>query len=147
MRVTSAGLKAAMSATPHTLGWLGLFVFADGTAVRVSASGKDQTFDSQTWTADKSFKGSTLKFIGDGTVPDGEVTAPAAISDAYDDEDVYAGTFEGMQITLFMFSHADPSVGGMQLGPQLLLGDAAADVDRAEQLGRASCRERVYHPV
>ncbi len=116
-RLTSAGLKAAMSATPHTLGWLGLFVFKHGTAVRVSATGKTATFDAQTWTADKSFKGSTLKFTGDGSVPDGEVTAPAAISSAYDAEDVYAGTFEGMQITLYVFNHADPSVGGMQLGP------------------------------
>jgi hypothetical protein len=117
VRLTSAGLKAAMSATPHTLGWLGKFVFKDGTTVRVSATGKTALFDSATWTADKSFKGSTLKFSGDGTVPDGEVTAPAAISDAYDAEDVYAGTFEGMQITLFVFSHASPSDGGMQLGP------------------------------
>lgn len=116
-RLTSAGLKTAMSATPHTLGWLGQFVFKDGTTVRVSATGKTATFDSQTWSADKSFKGSTLKFSGDGSVPDGEVTAPAAISDAYDSEDVYAGTFEGMQITLYVFNHADPSVGGMQLGP------------------------------
>jgi uncharacterized protein (TIGR02217 family) len=78
---------------------------------------QDQSFNSQTWTADKSFKGSTLKFSGDGTVPDGEVTAPAAISDAYDSEDVYAGTFEGMEITLFMVSFNSPSDGGMQLGP------------------------------
>ncbi|RVD16860.1 DUF2163 domain-containing protein [Mesorhizobium sp. M7A.F.Ca.ET.027.02.1.1] len=117
MRLTSSGLKAAMSATPHTLGWLGKFVFADGTTIRVSATGKKAIFDSETWPADKSFKGSTLKFSGDGSVPDGEVTAPAAISDAYDSEDVYAGTFEGMQITLYVFNHADPSVGGMQLGP------------------------------
>lgn len=117
MRTVSAGLKAAMSATPHTLGWLGQFVFADGTTIRVSGTGQDQEFDSQTWTADKSFKGSTLKFSGDGTVPDGDVTAPAAISDAYTSEDVYAGTFEGMLITLFIVSFDSPSNGGMQLGP------------------------------
>lgn len=106
-----------MSSTPHTLGWLGQFVFADGTTIRVSGTGQNQSFNSQTWTKDKSFKGSTLKFAGDGSVPDGEVTAPAAISDAYDSEDVYAGTFEGMQITLFMVSFNSPSDGGMQLGP------------------------------
>jgi hypothetical protein len=117
MRVTSSALKAAMSATPHTLGWLGQFVFNDGTTIRVSATGNDASFNSQTWTADKSFKGSTLKFKGDGSVPDGEVTAPTAISDAYDAEDVYAGTFEGMQITLFLISFDSPSDGGMQLGP------------------------------
>lgn len=106
-----------MASTPHTLGWLGQFVFADGTTIRVSGTGQDQSFNSQTWTKDKSFKGSTLKFLGDGSVPDGEVTAPAAISDAYDSEDVYAGTFEGMEITLFMVSFNSPSDGGMQLGP------------------------------
>lgn len=106
-----------MAATPHTLGWLGQFVFLDGTTVRVSATGSPAEFDGHTWTADKSFKGSTLKFIGDGSVPDGEVTAPTAISDAYDAEDVYAGTFEGMEITLFVFNYRSPSDGGMQLGP------------------------------
>lgn len=106
-----------MSATPHTLGWLGQFVFKDGTTIRVSGTGQDQSFSSQTWTKDKSFKGSTLKSTGDGSVPDGEVTAPAAISDAYDAEDVYAGTFEGMEITLFLVSFNSPSDGGMQLGP------------------------------
>jgi hypothetical protein len=117
MRVTSSALKAALAATPHTLGWLGQFVFADGTTIRVSGTGQDQSFNSQTWTDDKSFKGSTLKFQADGSVPDGEVTAPTAISDAYDEEDVYAGTFEGMQITLFLISFNSPSDGGMQLGP------------------------------
>src|SRR6185369_7121387 len=73
--------------------------------------------NSQTWTADKSFKGSTLKSSGDGSVPDGEVTAPAAISDAYTGEDVYAGTFTGMEITLFLVSFNSPSDGAMQLGP------------------------------
>lgn len=106
-----------MSATPHTLGWLGQFVFGDGTTIRVSGTGQDQSFNSQTWTADKSFKGSTLKFQGDGSVPDGDVTAPAAISDAYTAEDVYAGTFTDMEITLFMVSFNSPSDGGMQLGP------------------------------
>ncbi|RJT32804.1 DUF2163 domain-containing protein [Mesorhizobium waimense] len=118
MRVTLSGLKAAMASTPHTLGWLGQFVFADGTTIRVSGTGQDQSFNSQTWTKDKSFKGSTLKFQGDGSVPDGDVTAPAAISDAYDSEDVYAGTFEGMEITLYLVSFNSPSDGGMmQLGP------------------------------
>lgn len=117
MRVTLSGLKAAMASTPRTLGWLGQFVFADGTTICVSGTGQDQSFNSQTWTKDKSFKGSTLKFQGDGSVPDGEVTAPAAISDAYTSEDVYAGTFEGMEITLFMVSFNSPSDGGMQLGP------------------------------
>ncbi|TIN82653.1 phage BR0599 family protein [Mesorhizobium sp.] len=117
MRNTTAGLKAAMAATPHTLGWLGQFVFKDGTTIRVSATGAPTTFQSQSWTRDKSFKGSTLKFSGDGTVPDGEVTAPTAISDAYDDEDVYAGTFDGMEITLFVFNYSSPTDGGMQLGP------------------------------
>lgn len=106
-----------MARTPHTLGWLGQFVFADGTTVRVSATGASASFNSQTWTADKSFRGSTLKFMGDGSVPDGEVTAPTAISDAYDSEDVYAGKFEGMEITLFLVSFDSPSDGGMQLGP------------------------------
>lgn len=117
MRTISAGLKSAMSATPHSLGWLGEFVFTDGTTVRVSGTGQNQSFNSQTWTNDRSFKGSTLKFSGDGTVPDGDVTAPAAISDAYTSEDVYAGTFEGMLITLFMVSFDSPSNGGMQFGP------------------------------
>ncbi|TIO62937.1 DUF2163 domain-containing protein [Mesorhizobium sp.] len=117
MRTASAGLKAAMAATPHTLGWLGQFVFLDGTTIRVSATGAPADFNGHSWTADKSFKGSTLKFIGDGSVPDGEVTAPTAISDAYDAEDVYAGTFEGMEITLFVFNYSSPSDGGMQLGP------------------------------
>lgn len=117
MRTVSAALKAAMSATPHTLGWLGQFVFSDGTTIRVSATGNDASFSGHTWTADKSFKGSTLKFAGDGTVPDGDVTAPTAISDAYDAEDVYAGTFEGMEITLFLISFDSPSDGGMQIGP------------------------------
>ncbi|TIT86250.1 MAG: DUF2163 domain-containing protein, partial [Mesorhizobium sp.] len=120
MRITSAALKAAMARTPHTLGWLGQFVFADGTTVRVSATGANASFNSQTWTADKSFRGSTLKFMGDGSVPDGEVTAPTAISDAYDSEDVYAGKFEGMEITLFLVSFDSPSDGGMQLGPYIL---------------------------
>ncbi len=106
-----------MASTPHTLGWLGQFVFKDGTTIRVSGTGQNQSFNSQSWTKDKSFKGSTLKFSGDGSVPDGEVTAPAAISDAYDSEDVYAGTFEGMEITLFLVSFNSPSDGGMQLGP------------------------------
>ncbi|RWN51380.1 MAG: DUF2163 domain-containing protein [Mesorhizobium sp.] len=117
MRTVSAGLKAAMSTTPHTLGWLGKFVFADGTTIRVSATGGNVAFDSQTWPADKSFKGSTLKSSGDASVPDGEVTAPAAISSAYDAEDVYAGTFEGMEITLYVVNFNAPSDGAMQLGP------------------------------
>ncbi|RWO20653.1 DUF2163 domain-containing protein [Mesorhizobium sp.] len=117
MRTVSAGLKAAMSTTPHTLGWLGKFVFADGTTIRVSATGGSVAFDSQTWPADRSFKGSTLKSSGDASVPDGEVTAPAAISSAYDSEDVYAGTFEGMEITLYVVNFNAPSDGAMQLGP------------------------------
>lgn len=117
MRVTLSALKAAMSATPHTLGWLGEFVFLNGPTIRVSGTGVDASFNGHTWTADKSFKGSTLKFQSDGSVPDGEVTAPTAISDAYDAEDVYAGTFEGMEITLFLISFDSPSNGGMQLGP------------------------------
>lgn len=117
MRSVTAGLKAAMSATPHSLGWLGQFVFRDGTTIRVSATGQDVSFNSFTWTSDKSFRGSTLRSIGDGSVPDGEVTAPTAISDAYTSEDVYAGTFEGMEITLFMVSFDSPSDGSMQVGP------------------------------
>ncbi|RUW47295.1 DUF2163 domain-containing protein, partial [Mesorhizobium sp. M1A.F.Ca.ET.072.01.1.1] len=117
MRSVATALKTAMSLTPHTLGWLGKFVFADGTTIRVSGTGQDVSFLSQTWTADKSFKGSTLKSTGDGSVPDGEVTAPAAISDAYDSEDVYAGTFTDMEITLYLVNFDSPSDGGMQIGP------------------------------
>lgn len=109
-----------MSATPRTLGWLGKFVFADGTTIRVSGTGQNVTFNdgsgSATWTKDKSFKVSQLRDIGDGTVPDGEITAPAAISSSYTSEDVFLGTFEGMQITLYMLDYTDPSDGSMQRG-------------------------------
>lgn len=125
MRPTTAGLKAAMSATPRTLGWLGKFVFEDGTTIRVSGTGQNIEFDdgsgdspgSQTWTKDKSFKVSQLKDRGNGDVPDGEIVAPTAISSNYDAEDVFVGTFEGMQITLYMIDYTDPSDGSMQKGP------------------------------
>jgi hypothetical protein len=125
VRSTTAGLKTAMSATPRTLGWLGKFVFADGTTVRVSGTGQNIEFDdgsgdspgSQTWTRDKSFKVSQLRDRGNGDVPDGEIVAPAAISDSYDSEDVFVGEFEGMQITLYMIDYTDPSDGSMQRGP------------------------------
>jgi len=117
MRTVPAALKTAISATPHTLGWLGKFVFSDGTSVYVSSTGTGVTFNGNAYTADKSFKGSTLKFVGDASVPDGEVTAPTAISDAYDSEDVYAGKFDGMAITLYVVNHQDISNGAMQLGP------------------------------
>lgn len=121
MRSVTSGLKTAMSATPRTLAWLGKFVFADGTTIRVSSTGQVVTFDdgsgSATWTADKSFKVSALRDQGDGSVPDGEVTAPTAISGAYDSEDVFVGTFDGMTITLFMIDYNDPSDGSMQRGP------------------------------
>lgn len=121
MRPTTAGLKAAMSATPRTLGWLGKFVFSDGTTIRVSGTGQNITFDdgsgSATWTKDKSFKVSQLQDRGDGTVPDGDITAPTAISSNYDAEDVFVGTFEGMEITLYLIDYTDPSDGSMQKGP------------------------------
>jgi hypothetical protein len=114
-----------MSATPRTLAWLGKFVFANGTTVRVSTSGSNVTFDetgsspalSTVWTADKSFKVSNLRDRGNGDVPDGEITAPTEISALYDEEDVFAGTFEGMEITLYMIDYNDPADGSMQRGP------------------------------
>lgn len=128
MRPTSAGLKAAMSATPRTLAWLGKFVFADGTIVRVSSIGQTITIDlgagSEIYLKDKSFKGATLKSRGNGDVPDGEITAPIAISAAYDAEDIFVGTFDGMQITLYVINFSDTSNGGMQLGPY-----SASDID------------------
>lgn len=121
MRPTTAGLKSAMSATPRTLGWLGKFVFSDGTTIRVSSTGQNITFDdgsgSATWTKDKSFKVSQLKDRGNGDVPDGEIVAPTAISSSYDAEDIFVGTFEGMEITLYMIDYTDPSDGSMQKGP------------------------------
>lgn len=125
MRTVTAGLKAAMSATPRTLGWLGKFVFADGTTIRVSGTGENVTFDEEAnsplaatvWTKDKSFTVSQLKSRGNGDVPDGDITAPTAISGAYDSEDVFNGVFEGMEITLWMIDYTDPSDGSMQLGP------------------------------
>jgi hypothetical protein len=132
MRSTTAGLKAAMSATPRTLAWLGKFVFADGTTVRVSTTGQDVTFNdgsgSATWTKDKSFKVSQLRDRGDGSVPDGEITAPTAISASYDAEDVFTGAFEGMGITLYMIDYTDPSDGSMQRGPY-----SVAEIDYDER--------------
>lgn len=124
MRTVSVGLKAAMSATPRTLCWLGKFVFADGTTIRVSTSGANVTFNdgsgSATWAPDKAFKVSQLKSRGNGDVPDGEITAPIAISGAYDSQDVFIGLFEGMEITLFLIDYTDPSDGSMQQGPYMV---------------------------
>lgn len=121
MRVAPTGLKSAASATPRTLAWLGKFVFSDGTTIRVSSTGTNITFDdgsgSAVWTKDKSFRGSQLKSRGNGEVPDGEVTAPAAISDSYDAEDIFIGTFDGMQVTLYVIDYTDPSDGYVDYGP------------------------------
>lgn len=121
MRPVTAGLKAAMSATPRTMGWLGRFEFSDGTTIRVSGTGANVTFDdgggSATWTKDTSFKVSQLVDRANGDVPDGEITAPIAISSSYDSTDVFLGVFEGMQITVYMIDYTDPSDGSMPRGP------------------------------
>jgi len=141
VRTVSAGLKAAMSATPHTLGWLGKFVFANGTTIRVSSTGADVTFNdgsgSATWTNDKSFMVSPLVDKGSGEVPDCDLTAPVAISDAYDAEDVFLGVFEGMQITLYLVDWTDPGDGSMQRGP-FMVSEIIYD-DRG-RIGAFECR-------
>jgi hypothetical protein len=110
-----------MSATPRTLGWLGKFVFQNGTVVRVSGTGSDIVFNdgtgSATFTDDRSFRISQLLDKGNGDVPDGDIVAPVAISDAWDAEDVFAGAFEGMQVTLHMIDWTNPAAGSMQRGP------------------------------
>lgn len=121
MRPTTIGLKAAMSATPRTLGWIGTFVFQDGTTIRVSGTGANVTFDdgdgAEVYTKDKSFKVSQLSDRANGDVPDGEITAPVAISDSYTSTDVFLGVFEGMQVTVYMIDYTDPGDGSMQRGP------------------------------
>ncbi len=121
MRVPGVNLKAAASATPRTLGWLGRFAFADGTTIRVSGTGTNITFDDggglAVFTKDKSFNGSQLKSRGNGDVPDGEVTAPAAISSSYTSEDVFLGAFVGMEITLYAIDYTDPTDGYIDYGP------------------------------
>lgn len=121
MRSGSAGLDTALSSNPKTLCWLGRFVLVDGTIIRVSSIPQSITIDvghgSETYVKDISFKGATLKFRGNGEVPDSEVTAPIALSGAYDAQDVFVGVFEGMTITLYVINYSNAANGGVQFGP------------------------------
>lgn len=121
MRDQSAGLEAALATTPTTLCWLGRFVLADGTIVRVTTLPQDFTVNvghgSETYAKDVSFKGASLTFRGNGAVPDGEVMAPVALTGSSDEEDVFVGVFDGMLVTLYIVNYEDASDGGMQFGP------------------------------
>lgn len=121
MRSLSAGLLSALSSTPRTACWLARFVLSDGTIKRVSSINQNITIDvgngSETFLKDTSFKGATLKFRGNGDVPDGEVTAPIALAGAYTAEDVFNGIFDQMTVTLYVINYANTANQGMQLGP------------------------------
>jgi len=121
VRTIPAALQTALASTPRTICWLGKFQFANGTIVRVSTSMMPIVFDDgtgdQTFSVDKGFKGGTIMSRFDGTVPDSEILAPTTISDSYDEEDVFVGTFEGMLITLWIVDYSIPDEGGVQIGP------------------------------
>lgn len=120
MRTIPAAVQTALATTPHTLCWLGKFVFSNGTIVRVSTSMMPIVFDDgtgdETFAVDKGFKGAPIMSRSDGTVPDTEVIAPTTISASYDEEDVFAGVFEGMEITLWIVDYSIPDEGGINMG-------------------------------
>jgi hypothetical protein len=120
MRSIPAAVQTALATTPHTLCWLGKFEFANGTIVRVSTSMMPIVFNDgggdQTFAVDKGFKGAPIMARSDGSVPDTEVLAPTTISDTYDQEDVFAGIFEGMEITLWIVDYSIPEEGGINMG-------------------------------
>ncbi len=121
MRSVSAGLATAFSSNPKTLCWLFRGVLKDGTVIRVTDISTSLTIDvghgSETYVKDVSFKGATLVFRGDGDVPDGRVTAPIALTGAYDSQDVFTGVLDEMSITLYVVNYSNTANGGMQLGP------------------------------
>jgi hypothetical protein len=125
VRAISAGLQSALATVPTTLCWLGRFVLGDGTIIRVSSIKHgppgDITIDvghgSETYVEDVSFKGASLKFRGNGEVPDSEVSAPIALTGAYDHDDAFVGVFDNMLVTLYIINYEDTSDGGLQFGP------------------------------
>lgn len=121
MRSISAGLEAALATVPTNLCWLGRFVLKNGTIVRVSSISQNITIDvghgSETYLKDVGFQGATLQFRGNGEVPDSSVTAPIALTGAYDAEDLFVGVLDSMSVTLYIINYEDTSDGGLQFGP------------------------------
>jgi hypothetical protein len=148
VRAISAGLEAALAVVPTNLCWLGRFVLKDGTIIRVSSikngAPGDITIDvghgSETYLKDISFKGGTLKFRGNGEVPDSEVSAPIALSGAYDAQDVFVGVFDNMSVTLYIINYEDLTDGALQFGPY---SSGEVDYDERGKIARFELRGKL----
>lgn len=144
MRTIPAAVQTALATTPHTLCWLGKFVFTNGTTVRVSTSMMPIVFNdgagNQTFAVDKGFKGSPIMSRADGTVPDTEIIAPTTISNSYGVEDVFAGIFEGMEITLWIVDYSIPEEGGINMGTYTV---SEVDYDDRGKIARFEARGKI----